>query len=129
MATEPRCVDVARLTNLVLLDTARLVGRVRLTAEEGPDSHRLVPSMAEGDLCRILPRLMRRLADLIDANQIPVECGVTACVLRDAAEHVEVGGFPHRPRTMLAPPAPPTGEVIDEVSQSIARLHLAGADL
>lgn len=90
------CGDTAHLTRLVLLDAARLVGRVRLTPEEGPESLRLVPSIAEGDLCRILPRLMRRLADLTAAGHVPEESGVSCRTLRDLADSIEASGFPFR---------------------------------
>jgi hypothetical protein len=88
--------DTARLTELVLLDAARLVARVRLTPEEGLDSHRLRVEIAEGDLCRIVPRLADRLADLVAAGKVPASASVACRQLRDIARGVEVSGFPHR---------------------------------
>lgn len=84
----------ACLTELVLLDAARLIARVRLTPEEGPDSHRLRVEIAEGDLCRIVPRLADRLADLVAAGKAPAS--VSCRQLRDIARGVESAGFPHR---------------------------------
>jgi hypothetical protein len=93
---EGRFPSAAELTRLALIDAARLVARVRLTPEEGPGPYRLVPSLAEGDLCRIVPRLADRLADLIAAGRVPDEAGESCRTLRGIARGVEASGFPHR---------------------------------
>jgi hypothetical protein len=75
-----------------LVDAARLCGRVRVVPDAEGGTPRLLPVLAPPDLWRVLPRLARRLADLIDAGFIPAEPGVSPDNLRAVADLIERGG-------------------------------------
>lgn len=72
---------------LILRDVARLVGRVRLV----PSGSGLSPALAHADLWRMMPRLIRRIADAADAGRVSLaECGGDADTLRETADLIEL---------------------------------------
>jgi hypothetical protein len=76
-----------QVAGLLVRDLYRLASRVRV--EQGPGS-RAFPTVQPADLWRTMPRIMRRLADLIDAGVIEAEpAGFDRFQMRAMADLIE----------------------------------------